>query len=274
MEIKMDTCVALVKTICKNVDLKQCARIMSEIMSNSNIDSSEDNTDSSDEKLQFEKIKDDDILQIAKQLELDKPENMFCFVVNFYMSALDDIDREINNLKRYEIHSIIAQVQSAVRKFEYGMDNPGQRQIKFNTAQDNLFDATELLQCQIRNLVNEIREVDNRDKWNFFFKAATSLKNVDTNMYLIRLAINALEQAANLQVVIAAQLGADIDKSVIAPYRTFWQELFDSNTCELLDAYETKDRRKDKFFLKLPEHLEKVYSLNNTYIQYKEQYEQ
>jgi hypothetical protein len=265
----MDTCEEVIRFVVDKVGPTVCERAKNQIMLVENT-----NVDLSDIRLPVKKfVKDEFARSLIDEFELDKPENMIRFMVESFFGALEEINNAVNGLKNEKIHEIMGKILGAKRMVIYGIDNPNAKQEKFANAQNTLFNTTGDLEEQIPILIKEIRNIDNRSKWNFFIKARTSLETVDTDISLIKCSLDAMEDAVNLQIIISEQLGADIEGSVIKPYKEFYERLLDGDTCSLLHAYETSEGRKEGYFLKLSERPQRVCKLKTAYMDYIEEYE-
>lgn len=211
--------------------------------------------------------------QIMKEFGLDKPENMIRFMVESFYGALEAIQSEVILLKLMQINGPIGMIQSAKRMYDYGVENPNDKVNKFNTAQDDLFRAVEILKRQVSTCIDSTRTIDSKPRWKFFINAKEHMATIDSNISIIRLSLNAIEQAVSMQMLIADKMGKNIEKSVLRPYEEFYDTvLLSGDTCILLQGYEFKDKEKEKYFLRLSEKKKNIKMLDTTYEEYVDEY--
>lgn len=214
---------------------------------------------------------DSGTLEIMQEFELYKPENMVKFLVESFDGAIEAIQNEIQDLKLMQIDEQIGKVHGAKGLFDYAMENPDNKKDKLNTAQDMLFPAIFTLEKYIVRFIDSTREIDNKPKWKFFVNAKEFMSTIDSNIRLIRVSLDALEEAVTMQMLIAKELGANIDGSIIQPYCNFYDKaLLSRDTCRLLDAYEFQDRKKEKYFLRLGEKKQNIKKFSDAYEKYEE----
>lgn len=228
-----------------------------------------------DFKIPIEKFTDDEkSLQIMKKFGLDKPENMIRFMVESFYGALEVIQNEVLSSKLMQINEPIGTIQSAKRLYDYGIENPDDRVNKFNTAQDDLFGAVEILKRQVSTCIDSIRSIDDKPRWKFFINAKEHMATIDSNITIIRLSLDAIEQAVSMQMLIADEMGKKIESSVLRPYEEFYDSvLLSGDTCRLLQAYEFKDREHEKYFLRLSEKRNNIRVLDTAYEEYVDELE-
>ncbi len=212
-------------------------------------------------------------LEIMKEFNLDKPEIMIRFMVESFYAAFEAIQENVNELKEMEINKIIGLIESAKRMYDYGEENPEIKVEKFKDAQNNLFDASSILERQIGTFLGKIEEIDNQSSWKFFVKSKGNMSTIDTNIKLIRYSLDALENAVAMQMLIADELGKKIDSSVLGPYEEFYDKTFSDETCNLLNAYAFDDWKKEKYFLRLSDKKKNIKSINDVFEEYVDELE-
>lgn len=217
---------------------------------------------------------DEELLQIMKEFGLDDPKIMIRFMVESFYGALEAIQSEIISLKVMDTKKTTSLIESAKRLYDYGKENPDDKYEKFNTAQDKLFDAVEALKEYVSACVDSTRAIDNQSKWKFFKNAKEHMATIDSNIAIIRLSLNAMEQAVSMQMLIAEELNKKIESSVLRPYEEFYDTvLLSGDTCRLLQAYEFKDKEYEEYFLKLPEKKNNIRVMNTAYKEYVDELE-
>lgn len=219
-------------------------------------------------------IKDERSLQIVKEFGLDKPENMIRFLVESFYGAFEAIQKNVNLLKLMMINGPIGDIQSAKRMYDYGVENPNDKANKFNSAQDKLFTAVETLKGQVSLCIDSTRNIDSKPKWKFFVNAKENMAIIDSNIHIIRLSLDAIEQAVSMQMLIASNMDKKIEASVLRPYEEFYDKfLLSGNTCRFLHAYEFENRKREEYFLKLPEKRNNIRKLGEAYEEYVDELE-
>lgn len=217
---------------------------------------------------------DEEALQIMKEFELDKPKNMIRFMVESFYGAFEAIQSEVVSLKLMQINEPIGIIQSAKRMYDYGLENPNDKVNKFNTAQDDLFRAVEILKRQVHTGIESTRTIDSTPKWKFFTNAKGYMATIDSNINIIRLSLDAIEKAVSMHMLIADNMGRKIESSVIRPYEEFYDTvLLSGDTCRLLQDYEFEDRKHERYFLRLSEKRNNIRVLDTAYEEYVDELE-
>lgn len=226
-----------------------------------------------DFKIPIEKFTDDEkSLQIMKEFGLDNPENMIRFMVESFYGAFEAIQNGVESLKLMKINDAIGIIQSAKTMYDYGVENSDDN--KFDAAQNDLFRASGKLQRQVSGFIAEIRSIDSKPRWKFFVNAKEHMKTIDSDITMIRLSLDAIEQAVSMQMLIADNKGKSIESSVLRPYEEFYDSvLLSGDTCRLLQAYEFKDREHEKYFLRLSEKRNNIRTLDTAYKEYVDELE-
>lgn len=217
---------------------------------------------------------DEKSLQIMKEFGLDKPDIMIRFMVESFYGAFEAIQNDVLSLKLMEINETLGRIGGAKRMYDYGVENPGDKVDKFNTAQNELWDAADILERQVSDCIASTRSIDNKPRWKFFINAKEHMATIDSNISIIRRSLDAIEQAVSMQMLIASDLGKEIETSVLKPYEKFYDTvLLSRGTCRLLQDYEFENRKHENYFLRLPEKRNKIRVLNTAYKEYVDELE-
>lgn len=226
-------------------------------------------------KIPIEKLTDDEkSLQIMKELGLDKPENMIRFMIESFYGALEAIQSEVEALKLMQINESIGLIESAKSMFDYGVENPNDKIDKFNTAQNDLFRADGILKEQVRACIASTRSIDSKPKWKFFINAKEYMATIDSNITIIRLSLDAIEQAVSMQMSIANEMDKKIESSVLRPHEEFYDKvLLSGDTPRFLQDYEFKDRNHEGYFWGLSKKRDNIRRVNKAYEEYVDELE-
>lgn len=206
---------------------------------------------------------DEDIKQFILEYKLQKPENMIKFFVESYYSNLECIIDSVNDLKLLNVIDSSSKIETAKNLFESAshMNEYDKRQILIN-AYTNLLEGINQLQDKTLMFIEKIREVDNMPKWKFILQSVLLLKEVDSNIKCIKKTVMAVIEARKMQMVIATELGYDIDEMVISQYENFKTKILSNNNFQLLQGYD--DESYKAFWSKLPEEMEKTIETGKT----------
>lgn len=226
-------------------------------------------------KIPIETFTDDEIsLQIMKEFGLDKPEKMIRFMVESFYGALEAIQSDVVSLKFMQVNESIGRIESAKRMIDYGIDNPDDKINKFDTAQNNLFDSIAILEKQVETCIKSIRSIDDKPRWKFFINVKEHMATIDSNITIIRLSLDAIEQAVSMHMLIANDMNKKIEPSVLRPYEEFYDKvLLSGDTPRFLQDYEFKDRNHEKYFMRLSEKRNNIRVLNKAYEEYVDELE-
>lgn len=224
-------------------------------------------------KIPFEKYTNDrEVLALIKEYELDSPEKMAGFLIESFFSAFESISSQIQTIKGLQISKELGVLKGIKRLIRSAKDNPNYKNEDYKIARSKLDDVIGTLELYTGNMIEEIRGIDNQSRLEFLVKARFNEKTIDANMKGIRLCIEAIENAVKTQLFIEKELKIDVN-SIMHEYEEFYDEvLLSGDTCSLLDNYEFKELRNQRYFLRLSSKLENVKIVNQEYNQYIEEY--
>lgn len=210
-------------------------------------------------------------LEIMKEFELYKPEKMIMFLAESFNDAFEQNQNEIQELKLKQSNEKIISIEGAKRLVQLGMDNPNYKEEKLKEAQKELIKLMPQLEDEVKWYIESVRKIDNKSRWRFFVNAKNLMATIDSDVKIIRLLLDAIEEAVAMQMLIAKELNMDINKAVIHPYYNFYDKtLLSGNTCRLLDAYEFQNRKKEQYFLRLEERKQNIKKFSDAYERYEE----
>ena len=221
----------------------------------------------------FEEYTDDEeVLYLVKEYELYKPEKMAGFLIESFFSAFESISSQIQTIKGLQISKELGVLKGIKRLISSAQDNPNCKDDDYKTARSKLDDVIGTLESYTGNLIEEIRSIDKQPALVYLMIARFNEKTIDANMRGIRLCIEAIENAVKTQLFIEKELGIDV-KSIIFAYKEFYNEvLLNGDTCTLLNNYEFRELRNQKYFLKLRDKIQNIEMINNEYNRYIEEY--
>ncbi len=227
-------------------------------------------------RIQIEEVVNDpETLEIMENLELYNPEKMIKFLVDSVDKNLEEFQNQIQELKELEIKKQIGKIRSAESSLMYGIENPEEREEELNSARKQLADAICTLMEFVSVFIERIRDIDNKPFMAFWITSAMSMRAINSNMKLIRISLDVMEEAMVMLMIIAKELGKKIDRSYIEPYYKFYDEiLLCGDTCRLLDGYEIKNRKEEQYFLKLEEKKGNFKKLADAYDKYKKTFDE
>lgn len=201
--------------------------------------------------------------EIIDEFQLRDPEKMIRFLVEAHFSAFDSIREGIYDLNEIDMINSVSFVGGAKRSFKRAIANPQSKNDQLNKVSSDLDRGLEQLQDKAFFYIEKIRAIDNQPRVKFFFKGKDSgIKAVDSHNHCAKAAVKAVIEAVNLQSAIAAELGWDIDSSVIIPFEDFKHRLLGGDNCSLMHAYD--DEAESEFWLKLPQMLEEALDTADT----------
>ena len=186
---------------------------------------------------------DKEVKEYIKLFNLQNPGNMIRFFVEGYVSTIEGCYENLNELKAENLQMVLGEIVSASRTIRMGIDNPDMRDETLSYAQHDLSMASSKLERMLPGYIHKIGEINNRSRWRFFLRARTSLKDIDTNVSCAKQAVEGLNIAVRLQMLIAVQRNMEIGNSVTTPYLNFMKSTITGDVCNLLNAYD-KDKQE------------------------------
>lgn|GEM_PF-967362 len=224
-------------------------------------------------EIPFERYTDDEaVLSLVKEYELYKPDKMADFLIKSFFEAFDSISTQIQSIKGLQISKELGVLKGIKRLIQSAQDNPKLKLEDYKMARGKLDDVIGTLESYTEQMIEEIRSIDNQPRLVFLAKAMLNEKVIDTNMRGIRLCIEAIENAVKTQLFIEKELEIDVG-SIMRAYLEFYNEvLLKGDTCVLLDNYEFKNLRNQRYFLRLSDKVHNIEYINNDHNQYIEEY--
>ena len=191
----------------------------------------------------FAIMDDKEVKEYIKLFNLQNPRNMIRFFAEGYVSTIEGCYENLNELKAENLQMVLGEIVSAARTIRMGIDNPDLRDETLSYAQHDLSMASGKLERLLPGYIHKIGEIDNRSQWRFFLRARTSLNDIDTNVSCAKQAVEGLNIAVRLQMLIAVQRNMEIGNSVTTPYLNFMKSTVTGDVCNLLNAYD-KDKQE------------------------------
>lgn len=195
---------------------------------------------------------DPDVKRIIDEFQLRDPEKMIRFLAEAHFAAFDSIREGIYDLNEIDMINSVSFVGGAKRSYKRAIANPQSKKKLLEDVSVHLDQGLEQLQDKAFFYIEKVRAIDNKSRIKFFFKGKDGgIKAVDSHNHCAKSAVNAVIEAVNLQSAIAADLGWNIDDSVIIPFEEFKYRLLGGDNCSLMHAYD--DEAESEFWLKLPQ---------------------
>ena len=211
---------------------------------------------------------DNEVEKYIKLFDLQNPGNMIRFFVEGYVSTIEGCYENLNELKAENLQMILGEIVSAARMIRMGIDNPDMRDETLSYAQHDLSNASGKLERLLPGYIHKIGEIDNRSRWRFFLKARTSLSDIDTNVRCAKHAVEGLDIAVRLQMLIAVQRNMEIGNSVTTPYLNFMKSTVTGDVCKLLNAYD-KDKQEG-YWGRIPQKIETTEAVIDVFERYRD----
>lgn len=189
--------------------------------------------------------------EYIERFDFQNPEKMIKFFVEGFVSAIEGCYENLNDLKAQNLQAIIGEIKSAARTIRMGIDNPDKKDEQLSYAQNNLSTASGKLEELLPSYINKIRGIDSKKPWEFFLGAKLFLSDINTNVTCAKQAVEGLNIAVRLQMLIAVHRNMEIGKSVTMPYLNFMKNTVKDDVCDLLNAYDKN--KQEKYWLKLPQ---------------------
>ena len=203
---------------------------------------------------------DPNVNKIVEELGLRNPENLIKLFVEAHFAQFDCIHLQFSDLKNLDMGNFTSQVRAAKKKIIRGMDNPSDKKHWLNEAANQLYDVIDALEDKVLNIyIPGIRKIDNtrNNRLLGFVRSKFDLSMVDDNNHCAKAAVDAITEAVNLQILISAELGDKIERSVLKPFDNFKSKLLSGDNCKLMHDYD--DDSETEFWLKLPDKIDHAF---------------
>ena len=216
---------------------------------------------------------DKDVKAFIKKFQLYKPENMIRFFVEANFAAFESTKESINKLNKTILSGIISKIPAAKDHIADAVKHKEDEEKELEAAKNLLDEAIANLQQQITNNIENIREIDNRSKWQFFLKSRVSLTDIDTYVGCAALSLQVLVQAVEAQrQIVALKKRTDDPASVVRCRRFVEEKILSGDTCSLMHAYD-KDKEKG-FWLKIEHVCQNIIQDKNELAEYVDEYDE
>ncbi len=201
------------------------------------------------------KTNDPMVKQIIDEFHLQNPENMIRFMIEWHFAQLEHISENYSDIQKLDLIGSRSFVDGAKRTFKKAIKNPQDKKDLLKQVSVDLDRGAAQLEEKALYYINKVREVDNRGKAAFFFKAAVSVKQIDTYNHCAKAAIEAAKEAMNLQMLIASELDWDISDTIEA-FEDFKQSILSGDNCSLMHAYDDEADDKNGFWVTITNKLD------------------
>lgn len=193
--------------------------------------------------------------EYIKEFELDKPENLARFFVEEYFASFENIMTAVNALKAENLITVLSKIETAKDEVEIGINDPVDGRAALKQAQYDILNACNTLEGLLKSYIRQIKEIDQKNKWEFFIKSRGLLSTIDINVSCARETVSALDIAIRMQALIAMQLDQK-SGAVIAKHIAFLENTLTETERNLLQAY---DKNKgDAYWGQIPQKVESL----------------
>ncbi len=213
------------------------------------------------------KTNDPLVEQIIDEFHLQNPENMVRFMIEWHFAQLEHVSENFDELKEIDLINSLSFVKGARRTFMRAIKNPQVKKTLLEQVSVDLDRGAAQLEEKALYYINKVREVDNRGKAAFFFRAKVSVKQIDTYNHCAKAAIEAAKEALNLQVLIASELDWDIDDAIEA-FEDFKLSILSGDNCSLMHAYDDEADDKDGFWVTITNKLDNAIDTADVFTEY------
>ena len=213
-------------------------------------------------------IDDKKVLALLKAYELDKPDKMLMFLIESLFSGIESISSQVASLGEDVVDQTLGELDGINLQVRDAQNNPHEKEKSYNEVKNKVYGVMGKLKRHIQSKIEGIRVIDNQQGLKWLMNVKQNEKIINTNIKLIRLCIDALENTAEIYLLVGKELNSDTSAGIYE-YKKFYDNvLLNGDTCRLLQDYEFKDLRSQEYFLRLPDRVKNIEKFKDEYKAY------